>query len=104
MTSEPQPHFCYKMSCPYNTHIHSPKPGDRKWVCGIGDDPETCAMMTVKQPEQSKPSRCPYQCVLGGIIGEYVFPECLGKECACYIVFSGICERTGQKIRLRVQS
>lgn len=46
----------------------------------------------------AKYSKCPYQCVEGGLIGEYIFPDCIGKTCACYIVYSGICLKTGQNV------
>lgn len=44
-------------------------------------------------------SRCPFQLMEGGIQGELVFPDCMGKRCACYIEFSSICLKTGQEVK-----
>jgi hypothetical protein len=51
--------------------------------------------------ETTKYSKCPFQCVEGDLIGTYVYPECMGKECGGYIEHSGTCFRTGQKVRVR---
>ena len=46
-----------------------------------------------------KYSKCPFQCVEGGLIGTYEYPDCIGSGCAGFIVFSSTCHRTGQVVR-----
>ena len=41
-------------------------------------------------------SRCPYQVQEGGIIGELVFPDCMGLRCAGYISSMGMCDKSHQ--------
>jgi hypothetical protein len=43
-------------------------------------------------------SRCAFQRLEGGIIGELCFPDCMGSRCAGFITSTSICMISGQEV------